>query len=251
MNFHTHAEATFNSLAIRPKTQSTYRSMYRCHIAPSLGTRGIADIKRSDIQQVLRPLRPQTQAMTLAVLKTLFREGIERGLLQDSPTQGIRPPSIKVNPRKFLTSEELVNSDLGKYRTQILFLAFHGVRWSEAVALTPEDIYEGKVHIRRSAHGRTKSAFSIREVPLVREFATFPKTPKGIRKICHENGIHIHSLRHSYAYLLKQSGVHVTTAQRLLGHSDPKVTLGIYTGFRQEEIQEAGKLILNHTSQTI
>ena len=189
--------------------------------------------------------------MTLAVLKTLFREGIERGLLQDSPTQGIRPPSIKVNPRKFLTSEELLNSNLGKYRTQILFLAFHGLRWSEAVALTPEDIYEGKVHIRRSAYGQTKSALSIREVPFVREFATFPKTPKGVRKICHENGIHIHSLRHSYAYLLKQSGVHVTTAQRLLGHSDPKVTLGIYTGFRQEEIQEAGKLILNHTSQTV
>jgi len=28
-----------------------------------------------------------------------------------------------------------------------------------------------------------------------------------------------------------------------MGHSDPKVTLGIYTGFRDEEIQEAGKLI--------
>ena len=32
----------------------------------------------------------------------------------------------------------------------------------------------------------------------------------------------------------------------LLGHSDPKITLGIYTGFRDEEIQEAGKLIKAH-----
>jgi integrase len=111
------------------------------------------------------------------------------------------------------------------------------------VALSNDDIFEGKVHINKSTYGPTKSLAGIREVPLVSDFSEFPRTPKGIRKICHQNGIHIHSLRHSYAYLLKQSGVHVTTAQKLMGHSDPKVTLGIYTGFRDEEIQEAGKLI--------
>ena len=185
--------------------------------------------------------------MTLAVVKTLFREAIARGLVENSPAEGVKTPSIRVKPRPFLTVSELSKRDLGKYRTQILFLAFHGLRWSEAVALTSEDISDGKVHITKSALGGTKTLASKRDVPLVSEFKPFPRTPKGVRKICHENGIHIHSLRHSYAYLLKQSGVHVTTAQRLLGHSDPKVTLGIYTGFRDEEIQEAGKLILAHS----
>ena len=51
------------------------------------------------------------------------------------------------------------------------------------------------------------------------------------------------SLRHTYAYLLKTSGVHVTTAQKLMGHADPGVTLGIYTRFRDEEIDDAGAAI--------
>jgi site-specific recombinase XerD len=49
--------------------------------------------------------------------------------------------------------------------------------------------------------------------------------------------------RHSYAYLLKQQGVHVTTAQRLLGHSDPRVTLNIYTQVLDSEIDEAGEIL--------
>lgn len=221
--------------------------MYRCHIHAGLGSMRIEDIRKPDVQAVLRPLPPQTSAMTLAVMKTLFREGISRGLIENSPADGIKAASIYVKQRKFLTTSELSRADLGKYRTQILFLAFHGLRWSEAVALTEEDIYDNKVHVNKSVLGPTKTPSGIREVPFVSEFKVFPRTPKGLRKICHANGIHIHSLRHSYAYLLKQSGVHVTTAQRLLGHSDPKITLGIYTGFRDEEIQEAGKLILAHT----
>lgn len=247
MKFEHHAQSFLRELPIRQKTLANYQSMYRCHIHAGIGYKYIDDIKRSDIQSIIRPLPPQTSAMTLAVVKTLFREAIARGLVENSPAEGVKTPSIRVKPRPFLTVSELSKRDLGKYRTQILFLAFHGLRWSEAVALTSEDISDGKVHITKSALGGTKTLASKRDVPLVSEFKPFPRTPKGVRKICHENGIHIHSLRHSYAYLLKQSGVHVTTAQRLLGHSDPKVTLGIYTGFRDEEIQEAGKLILAHS----
>jgi integrase len=155
----------------------------------------------------------------------------------------IRSSQIQVIPRKFLTVSELEQCNLGKYRTQILFLANHGLRWGEAVALTPDDIIENRVHVTKSIHGQTKTKSGIRIVPLISPFKKFPATPKGIRKICHANGIHIHSLRHTYAYLLKSSGVHVTTAQRLLGHSDPRITLGIYTQFRDNEIEDAAELI--------
>ena len=47
----------------------------------------------------------------------------------------------------------------------------------------------------------------------------------------------------TYAYLLKQQGVHVTTAQRLLGHSDPRVTMGIYTQVLDTEIDDVGLLL--------
>jgi len=77
------------------------------------------------------------------------------------------------------------------------------------------------------------------------EFKVFPKTPKALRRELAEHGAHIHSLRHTYAYLLKTSGVHVTTAQKLMGHADPGVTLGIYTRFRDEEIDNAGAAIMD------
>jgi integrase len=53
----------------------------------------------------------------------------------------------------------------------------------------------------------------------------------------------IHSLRHTYAYLLKQQGIHVTTSQRLLGHSDSRITMNIYTQVLDEEIDSAGALL--------
>ena len=251
MNFDDYVQGCLRELPIRKKTLTTYSSMYRCHVKPILGSRELASITRSDVYKVLQNLNPATSAMTLAVMKTVFREGINSGVVEYSPAVGVRTPSSKAIPRKFLTIKELQRADLGKYRSEILFLAFHGIRWGEAVALTEEDIYDGKVHVTKSMHGPTKTPSGVREIPHISEFRVFPRTPKGIRKICHQNGIHIHSLRHTYAYLLKQSGVHVTTAQKLLGHSDPKVTLGIYTGFRDEEIQEAGKMILNFTRKTL
>ncbi len=62
-------------------------------------------------------------------------------------------------------------------------------------------------------------------------------------KAAHLHGITVHSLRRTYAYLLKTQGVHVTTAQRLLGHSDPVLTMKIYTGVLDSEIDEVGAVL--------
>jgi len=133
--------------------------------------------------------------------------------------------------------------DFGKYNKQIRFLALHGLRWSEAVALTREDIRDGKVFVTKSIHGATKSKAGMRAIPLVSEFKPFPRHPRTLRKALAPYGITIHSLRHTYAYILKRQGIHVTTAQRLLGHSDPKVTLAVYTQVLDDEIDEAGLIL--------
>jgi integrase len=69
-------------------------------------------------------------------------------------------------------------SFFGKYTTHIRFLALHGLRWSEAVALTIDDIKDDRVWINKSVHGQTKSKAGIRSVPLVSPFKVFPKSPK-------------------------------------------------------------------------
>jgi integrase len=212
--------------------------MYRCHIHKKLGAIQIAEVSRVDIQETITGLPPQTAMMTLAVIKTLFREAIARGYIDKSPVHGLRGPRVIVKPRAFLTWEVLEKLDFGKYSKQIRFLALHGLRWSEAVALTSADIRDGKVFVTKSIHGATKSKASMRVIPLVTEFRPFPRHPRTLRKVLAPHGITIHSLRHTYAYILKRQGIHVTTAQRLLGHSDPKVTLAVYTQVLDNEIDE-------------
>ncbi len=237
------AQQTISNLPIRHKTRTTYRSMYRCHIQPSLGSLQLEEIKRAQIQELIAPLPPQTAQMTLAVLKTIYREAIAQELIEHSPAHGVKGHRFSVTPRKFLTWDEVQGKSFGKYTTQIRFLALHGLRWSEAVALTNEDIRDGRVHVTKSVHGQTKSKAAVRVVPLVSPFKPLPATRKALRKVLSPYGITIHSLRHTYAYLLKTQGVHVTTAQRLLGHSDPKVTLAIYTQVLDNEIDDAGALL--------
>ena len=61
-----------------------------------------------------------------------------------------------------------------------------------------------------------------------------------------------HELRHTFCTILFESGVDVLTAQKLMGHSDPKITMDIYTHLSEqhEEIQ-LDKLdsFLNNASQ--
>jgi len=243
MNLDTWKVDVLARIPIRAKTLATYNSAYRCHVHDAIGHLEIEDITRSDIQKIIQFLPPQIGATTLALLKTLYREAIIAELVLVSPADKVAHLRIQVEERAFLPYQELEFCDFGKFRTQILFLAAHGLRWSEAVALTASDIHDGRVHITKSAHGMTKSAAGVRTVPYVTDFERFPRSPKALRKILAKSGVHIHSLRHTYAYLLKTSGVHVTTAQKLMGHSDPKVTLGIYTRFRDVEIDQAGDLI--------
>jgi integrase len=219
--------------------------VYRRYIHPALHQYELDEVKREHIQNLIKILPPQTGATTLAVLKTIFREAIDNAYCENSPAATVRRPKLQVIPRNFLTLQEIVSLDLPKFRTQIIFLAMHGLRWAEALALTEADIYNNRVHITKSMHGPVKSRAGIRSVPLVSEFKTFPRTPKALRKELAVHGAHIHSLRHTYAYLLKTSGVHVTTAQKLMGHADPGVTLGIYTRFRDDEIDGAGAAILD------
>jgi len=241
--FESFAMQTVGNLPIRHKTRATYLSMLRLHIFPTLAHRDIRTIKRLDVQIAIQGLAPQTSAMSLAVIKTVFREALAQQVIETSPAHGVSGPKIMVAPREFLTWDEVSRGAFGKYGPHIRFLALHGLRWSEAVALTIDDIRDDRVWINKSVHGQTKSKAGIRSVPLVSPFIVFPKSPKTLRKVLKPYGVDIHSLRHTYAYLLKQQGVHVTTAQRLLGHSDPRVTMGIYTQVLDNEIDDVGLLL--------
>ena len=230
-------------LNVTKKTRYDYSRLYERYLKPVIGHRELDDNIRQDLQLHLLTLPPQTSRHCLMVAKTTWREALNYGVCNNNPIIGIRTPKIQEKPKHFLTWEVVDSLDWGRYNNQIRFLALHGLRWSEAVALTAEDIGESFVSVTKSIYGPCKSSSSVRKVPYLGYFEKFPKTHKPLMKAAHLHGITVHSLRRTYAYLLKTQGVHVTTAQRLLGHSDPVLTLKIYTGVLDDEIEDVGLML--------
>lgn len=239
------AEYCFEVIPVTKKTIQNYRGAYKRNVSRALGSRGIDAISKREFIELLAPLAPQNQFQTLMVLRVIYREALARELIEQSPVASIKAPKIRVEPQKFLTWEQVRNHDFRKYDSQIKFLALHGLRWGEAVVLREEDIFDGKVHIERSIHGATKTRSGIRDVPYFGYFKPFPKSRITLAKVLEPHGVTIHSLRKTYAYFLKSNGVHVTTAARFMGHSNPMITLKIYTLVRDDEIDVIGHQLRN------
>ena len=239
MQLNDYTNQLWQTLDLAPRTIANYSGAMSRYIVPTLGCKPIDEIKSEDLQDCLKTLPPQTKFATIMALRSVFRSAVERGHIESSPMDSIKAPKIKVSPKKFLKWDEITSYDFGKQTSRIRFLALHGLRWGEAAALTEDDIKDGVVHVSKSKNGPTKSASGNRLVPYLGYFEVFPKNQKAIAKALRPHGVTVHSLRKTYAYCLKSSKIHVTTASRLMGHSNPMITLKIYTAVLDEEIHES------------
>jgi len=237
------ADYCWSFLQLRQKTISNYRGAYNRNISLNLGEKDLGEISRRDFLDCLAPLSAPNYFQTLMALRVIYREAVSRELLSESPVNKIKAPRNRPVPKKFLTWEEVAQTNFGKYDSQIKFLALHGLRWGEAVALTQADIYDDKVHVNKSIHGPTKTVSGNREIPYFGYYQIFPRTRNAIAQKLGEHGVTIHSLRKTYAYFLKTNNVHVTAAAKFMGHSDPTITMKIYTLVRDEEVTEIGARI--------
>jgi integrase len=227
-------------LNVRPKTLHDYKRLYKRHLAVSIGTYELDAVPPMVLQQKLLTLPPQTSRHCLMLVKTIYREAKLYGVCVVNPADGLKTPKIQISDKKFLTWDEVDAIDWGRYNEQIRFLALHGLRWSEAAAVRESDILDGFVWVSKTVNGACKSKSSVRKVPYLGHFAQLPLTYKPLQKCANRHGVTVHSFRRTYAYLLKTEGVHVTTAQKLLGHSDPLMTLKVYTSVLDDEIDAAG-----------
>lgn len=236
-------EILWSVLNVRPKTLSNYKHQYSKYLKPVMGSVELDKVQPIEIQRCLLSLPPQTSRHCLMLVKTIYREAALYGHSTINPSIGLKSPQIQLSEKKFLTWEEVDKFSWGRYDEQIRFLALHGLRWSEAVVITMADIRDGFVYVSKSIYGPCKSKSSIRKVPYLGHFAPLPITYKPMQKCANTHGITVHSFRRTYAYLLKTQGIHVTTAQKLLGHSDPMMTLKVYTSVLDSEIDDAGVLL--------
>lgn len=243
MNVSTFATSLWPQLEITNKTRTNYIGAFTRYLEPIIGRSPINEVKKQTIIEALSVLPSQSRYQTYMVARVIFREAVVRELIDLSPASSIKTPKLNVKPQKFLTWEELKDIDFGYQTKRIHFLALHGLRYGEAAALLESDIVDGRVNINKSKYGPTKTKSGIRQVPLMSEYVAFPLYQDGIAKALRPHGVTVHSLRKTYAYLLKQSNVHVTTAAKLLGHSNPMVTLKVYTQVLDNEIEKTGEAL--------
>jgi integrase len=243
ISLHDFAHETLPRLPITKKTYENYEGSFRRHFDPPLGNFPVNEIRKDQLISILETLPPHTHYQALMAARVIFREALYREIITESPAASIRTPKTPTKPYNFLTWESLKDIDFGPQTIRIRFLALHGLRWGEAAALCDGDIRDGLVYVTKSVHGATKSKAGVREVPHLSEFEQFPRYQKSVAKALSPYGVTIHSLRKTYAYTLKSAQVHVTVAAKLLGHSNPLVTMKIYTAVLDDETLKAGQAV--------
>lgn len=241
----------------------------------------IRDLDRTTYQQLLNDYAKEHERQTTMDfhhhLKCAILDAVDEGLISRDPTRKaiIKGKQPRDKKPKYLNQYELhklldilnlsaeVNLDWF-----ILLIAKTGMRFSEALALTPKDFdlahqvlnvsktwnYKGK-----GGFLPTKNQSSIRKIPLdwltVMQFAGLIKNlPENepifvtkkiynstvndiLTRYCKKAGIptiSVHGLRHTHASLLLFAGVSIASVARRLGHSNITTTQKTYLHIIQE-----------------
>ncbi len=185
-------------------------------------------------------------------------------ILEKDPTQGIKRPKNEKKIPSVLTKEEvklLFNSAQTKKSKLILMMLYSsGLRVSELVNIRPKDLdFNENIGWVRSGKGKKDRIFVISqklsnklkkylEKKSDNEFVFSkekPLTTRNIQKIVSkcarkaniDKEVTPHTLRHSYATHLLDSGVDIRKIQTLLGHSNISTTM-IYTHISSEQLKK-------------
>lgn len=216
-----------------------------------------------------RKLLPHTVLIQMAALRFFFRKVLKRRFDRDDLPL---PKLLRRQIPTVLSPDEVARlidaaSNL-RHRTILMTLYSTGMRRAELCHLRTEDIDKERmvIHIRQGKGGKD------REVPLSRnllgQLRTYyrslrnksgwlfpslqarrldqPMTDKVIWHACRQatrragitKSVHPHTLRHSFATHLLDSGAELPVIQTLLGHADPRDTM-IYLHLSTRKLRAA------------
>lgn len=225
----------------------------------------------------------KTVANHHSIINMIFKFAILNGQIDYNPMQDVPLPSNLAQKKRSLPSDkelEIVNANYGGFAFLPYFLLNTGLRMSEALALTYDDIdFEEKLitvnkHLLHDNNkpiieSRTKTESSERTVILLDRVADkLSRTKKGLI-FCNEDGspltkcqlkrrwekyqktynvtLTAHQLRHGFATMLFEADIDVKDAQELMGHSDINTTRSIYTHIRNKRKAETAKKLNEYT----
>jgi len=128
---------------LKLNTRCGYESIVGRHIVPVFGTRGVAEVTRTDVACFVAELSasgtgPGTVRSIVSVLRLVFATALGAGAVTENPAVGVRLPRSGVTEMLFLEPEQVVAlaDAIGPhYRTLVLFAAYTGLRAGEIEAL--------------------------------------------------------------------------------------------------------------------
>jgi len=226
----------------------------------------VNEVNEDDIKSYLAYLTSDKQlsnssvALTKAALIFFYNEILGKGIKIKSPKIPKKVPVV-------LTKEEvktlIANTTNKKHNLIIKLLYSSGLRLSECVNLKLEDLdLKEKVGWVRSGKGKKDRIFILSEILMKDLYAYIeenkiekgnlflgwkkkPISKRTIQKLVNtaalkagiKKNVHVHTLRHSYATHLLESGTDIRYIQALLGHSSISTT-EIYTHISQEKLKD-------------
>ena len=268
--------------AIRPITLSKYKMAISWleKLVPNLK---LCDLDRISYQKLINDYAKYHERQTTMdfhhQIKGSILDAVDEGLILKDPTRKaiIKGKTPSEKKPKYLNQFELHNllaslnlKDSVSWDWFILLVAKTGMRFSEALALTPEDFDFSKqvVSINKTWDYKgqggflpTKNKSSVRKVQLdwktVMQFSQLVKdlpsdepifvksndkiynsTVNGVLfRLCKKADIptiSIHGLRHTHASLLLYAGVSIASVARRLGHASMTTTQKTYLHIIQE-----------------
>lgn len=294
--YYKHWISVYKEGAIRKVTMSKYLMTYQwlVKLIPNLK---VNELTRITYQQLLNDYAQEHERQTTMdfhhQLKGAVLDAVDEGLIQRDPTRKaiIKGKTPRVKKPKYLNQFELhtmlTNLNLSQeinWDWFILLVAKTGMRFSEALAVTPKDfdfphqmlsINKTWDYKLEGGFSPTKNHSSVRKIQLdwqtVIQFSELVKglpenepifvrtkgkiynsTVNGVlERACRRANIPvitIHGLRHTHASLLLFVGVSIASVARRLGHASMTTTQKTYLHIIQELENQDVDLIMRSLS---
>lgn len=175
-------------------------------------------------------------------------------LLPYNPIKKAVPRRKKVKAIRYFWTKEQIDDIIAwapDQRTRLLwaFMAFAGLRRSEAEAMSPDKIYDGKIHLigkgdkpaeipicprlqREIKRCDAEWKFKFSKQTLIATAAR--AIPEGF-----PGKAHAHRFRHSFGSNLIRAGVNIKVVQKLMRHENISMTLDIYGHILDTDAEDA------------
>jgi integrase len=263
---------------LSPSYYRTISYAYGKHVEPKWAGAPVNKVDSLDVKAWAASITRNGSSATVVnravgILAGILDDAVEHRALAFNPARRFkRGEKPKKSPKRhvYLTEEDVCRlaEEAGRHADLVLILAFTGLRWGEAIALTVADVefLKRRISVHRNAVqvgqdfevGQTKGKEN-RTVPVAASVLSrlaarcegrsasdllFPARGGGyLKRPSYDSTgwfnraverakvqtVTPHDLRHTCASLAISAGANVLAVSRMLGHKDPSVTLRVYS----------------------